>query len=107
MAEQVENRCNACVKQVENQSLGFALILSALDSAIIEYGIRNRETIHENIYQWFSSRLGYKSKNYIYEIITQRNHKKLGLEDIEVVLKITRNENLKQTLINEIVRATR
>lgn len=75
-------------------------ILNAIEFAILTYA-RSQKVV-ANPYQYFSERLGYKSKNYLYRWFQDRGMVKIGLEDLKKIILITGDKELANILCEEI-----
>lgn len=76
-------------------------ILNAAENAILQYGREHSEFI-KNVYWFFGEKLGYKSRNYLYDIFKQRNGTKLGYDDLMTILEKTGNIPLAEVIKQDI-----
>ena len=76
-------------------------VLNALENAILRYGRENSDFV-KNPYQFFSEKLGYKAKNYLYWVFQHRNGAKLGYDDVKKILERTNDEDLRKMLHHDI-----
>lgn len=93
---------NLIVKQTETNLLSQRL-LNMLEIVIMDYGRKNKYI--DCPFKWFSQQLGYKHANYLYDIFKERNHSKLGLKDLKMVLAITKDQRLLDYAIQELQEA--
>jgi len=74
-------------------------LLNSIENAILNYS--KRKSFINNPYHWFSEQLGYKHKNFLYEVFEQRNKAKLGFRDVKIIYGITKDEELKRCINQE------
>jgi hypothetical protein len=87
---------NVLVKQSQSDSNeGFMELLLATESAILNF--KRQHPMIKNAYWYFAEQLGYKSKNYLYEIFEQRLHYKLSVQDVKKIYELTNDEALKHS----------
>lgn len=76
-------------------------LLNALENAILRYGRRHREVV-QNPYWYFAERLGFKSKNHLYQIFQEREETKVQYKHLLEVLTITRDKTLAKAIIESV-----
>ena len=76
-------------------------ILNAAENEVLKYGRDHSEFI-KNVYWFFGEKLGYKSRNYLYDIFKQRNGIKLGYDDLMTILEKTENIQLADIIKQDI-----
>ena len=69
------------------------IVLNAVEIAIERYGHAHRDFI-PNVYEWFSLKLGYKNRKFLYRVFQGRLDAKLGYKDIKKILGITQDKDL-------------
>ncbi len=84
------------------------VMLNAVETALLKFVYKNRKLITGNAYHWWAEKLGYKKKNTIYEWFYNNpvnskysNNAKIGLRDIKEIYRITKDENILQSFIEE------
>lgn len=78
-------------------------VLNAVETTMLDYSKKHGEFIG-NVYQHFATRLGYKSKNYLYRWFKERDASKIGLSDIKKIIDITKDESLAKIIYEELIR---
>jgi len=76
-------------------------VLNAVEDIILEYGREHKNHIG-NPYWYFADRLGYKSKNYLYRLIANRDSSKIGLIDVQKIIEITGKIELADLIYEEL-----
>lgn len=79
-------------ESTNNQERGLEL-LNAIENAILDYGRKHRDVI-SNPYHWFADKLGYKAKNQIYFWFQKREHSLIKVEELLMIMKITKDQSL-------------
>ena len=74
-------------------------LLLAAETAILNYA-RKHGNLIKNPYWFFSEKLGYKSKNFLYGIFQNRENHKLTIEALRKIYEITQDAQLKNTWQN-------
>jgi hypothetical protein len=78
---------------IENVHEISMIVLNAVEIAIERYGHAHRDFI-QNVYEWFSLKLGYKNRKFLYRVFQGRLDAKLGYKDIKKILAITQDKDL-------------
>jgi len=78
-------------------------VLNAVETTMLDYAKKHGEFVG-NVYQHFAKKLGYKSKNYIYSWFKERDATKIGLSDIDKIIKITGDDRLAEIIYEELKR---
>jgi len=62
----------------------------ALEKSILEYGAKHSDSI-DNAYWWFSEKLEYKSKNYLYRLFRKKEKFRMPVCDIALICLTTKD----------------
>lgn len=100
MIKQSENIYNSILQVKRTAS---PRLLLALDSAMLNYQKKHKDFIL-NTYQWFTKKLGYKAKNYVYKWFNENPEEsvKVGYDDVMKVLFITQDRLLYEIAREEL-----
>jgi hypothetical protein len=76
-------------------------LLNALETAILRFGRVHRETV-KNPYWFFAEKLGFKSKNYFYQIFQERDETKLQYKHLLEIVRITKDKDLARAVFSDV-----
>jgi len=91
-------------KKLESQISVDPIVMKTAEEAIQQYCRIHAEFIDENPFWYMSERIGFKAKNYLYDVFKQRNNAQLGHDKIMRILAITGDDALADALHQEIDR---